>query len=89
MPDSLITPFSVAIFRDPQGGLVEAFHYGADERDLFLSDVKEAREAGFTVWASWQPVWSDGVNSPQQLSGTFTDAYGVTRQVGNSDVIVD
>ena len=87
MPDSNVTPFSVAIFRDPQGGLIEAFHYGADERDLFLSDVKEARQAGFTVWASWQPVWSDGVNAPQKLEGWFRDAYGDYRKVGDSDVI--
>lgn len=80
-------PFSCAIFRDPKGGKIEAWWYGADERELFNSDIHESRAAGWSVWAAWQPVWTDADFTQQKLEGWFTDAYGNVRQVGNSDNI--
>lgn len=86
-PTELKPPFSVAIFRDPLAGIIESYVYGADERTLFEADIDDARNAGYSVWAAWQPVFSDTGTKPQQMSGWFTDAYGNSRKVGDSDVI--
>jgi hypothetical protein len=82
MPDSIKTPFSVVIYQDPNGGLVTAEYYGADERDLFETEIQEMRDAGFSVWAAWQPIWDEMAYKPPSTSGTFKDAYGVVRVFG-------
>jgi hypothetical protein len=86
-PSELIPPFSVAIVRDPTSGVIESFVYGSDERATFEADVDDLRAAGYSVWATWKPVWADAAYKPQQMQGWFTDAYGNSRKVGNSDIV--
>lgn len=86
-PSELKPPFSVAIFRDPASGVMESYVYGSDERALFEADIDDARNAGYSVWGVWQPIWSDVGFKLQQMSGWFTDAYGNSRKVGDSDII--
>ena len=86
-PSELKPPFSVIIVRDPKAGVIESFVYGADERAVFEADLDDAKDAGYSVWGVWQPIFGDSHYKPQQLGGYFQDAYGAWRAVGNSDYI--
>lgn len=65
-------PYSVAIFETFDRLKRDSFIYGADEWDLYKSDLDAANDInGWTIYGSWQPSWTHVVNQPKHQGQAY------------------